>query len=346
MVDPDGHDPRDAHRPPDGASLDGVLAGLRAAGEPTRLRLLALLARAELTVTELCQIVGQSQPRVSRHLKLMTEAGLIERIREGTWVFCRLGERGGAASLARQIARALPEDELLLAGDRSRLESVVATRAEAAAAYFRANAANWRRMRALHVDEAVVEQALAELVGRKPLGDLLDIGTGTGRMLELFGGQASRAVGIDLSHDMLAVARVNLARAGLSRAQVRHGDMYRLNAGDEAFDLILVHQVLHYATDPASAIAEAARVLRPGGRLVVVDFAPHGEEFLRQDHAHRRLGFAPEEVAGWCRAAGLEAGLWRELPGEPLTVSIWLARKAQIVEGTLPAEKRPLEKRA
>jgi ArsR family transcriptional regulator len=313
--------------------MDQLLAGLRAAAEPTRLRLLALCARAELTVTELTQILGQSQPRVSRHLKLLCEAGLLERFREGAWAFYRLAQRGQAAPLADHLVALLPTDDPGLALDLDRLEGVKRSRAAAASDYFRANAGEWNRIRSMHVDEAEVERAVLEAAGieatsARAIADHLDIGTGTGRLLELIGPRAKHALGIDLSREMLAVARANLERAGLPHCSVRQADMYQLPLGSHGFDLVTIHQVLHYLEDPASAIAEAARVLAPGGRLVVVDFAPHTLEDLRERHAHRRLGFRDAEVLDWFRAAGLTPRPPAHLAGQPLTVSVWSADRA------------------
>jgi ubiquinone/menaquinone biosynthesis C-methylase UbiE/DNA-binding transcriptional ArsR family regulator len=309
------------------SSLDGLLDGLRAAGEPTRLRLLALLAKSELTVTELTQILGQSQPRVSRHLKLMAGAGLIDRFREGTWVFYRLGDRGAGAALARALLRLLPPDDQGLVRDLDGLAAITRARGEAANAYFAANAADWDRIRSLHVPEAQVEAALLDLAGSDPVDEFLDIGTGTGRILALLGPRARRGLGLDLSHEMLSMARATLDAAGLRQCQVRHGDMYRMPLNPGQIDLAVMHQVLHFAHDPALAMAEIARVLAPGGRALIADFAPHDLEHLRDVHAHRRLGFTEAEVVGWCRAAGLEARLARQLAGDPLTVSIWVATK-------------------
>jgi SAM-dependent methyltransferase len=307
--------------------MNDLLAGLRAAAEPTRLRLLLLCARGELTVSELTQVLGQSQPRVSRHLKLLCEAGLLDRFREGSWVFYRLSDAAAGGRLARLLVELVPGADPALALDLDRLAGIRRARAAAAAAYFRDNAARWDRIRSLHVDEEEVEHTLAGLLPAEGIHDLLDIGTGTGRMLELFAPRVERAVGIDSSREMLAVARVNLQRAGLPNASVRHGDMYQLPLPGASFDAVLIHQVLHYAERPAAAIAEAARVLRPGGRLVIVDFAPHELEFLRTEHAHRRLGFGDAEIAAWCGEAGLEPGRIRHLPGAPLTVSTWSARR-------------------
>ena len=309
--------------------MEELLGGLRGAGEPTRLRLLSLCDHAELTVSELTQILGQSQPRVSRHLKLLCDSGLLDRFREGTWAFYRLSEQGGCAHLARTLVDLIPVDDPTLARDLERLEAVKRARAEAAAEYFRANAAQWDEIRSLYVSEANVEQMLLDLFRDDGINHFLDIGTGTGRILEVFGDRVERGIGIDLSHEMLAIARANLERAGLRHCQVRHADMYNLPFPNDSFDAVTIHQVLHFADAPAAAIAEAARVLRPGRQLVVVDFAPHDLEFLRAEHAHRRLGFGDEEVAGWCRAAGLEIADTRHLKGDPLTVSVWSARRRQ-----------------
>ncbi|HYM01429.1 MAG TPA: metalloregulator ArsR/SmtB family transcription factor [Stellaceae bacterium] len=307
--------------------MEELLTALRAVAEPTRLRLLALCAASELTVSDLTDILGQSQPRVSRHLKLLCDAGLLDRIREGTWVFYRLAQRARGGALARLLVDLAPPDDATLALDRERLEAIKRLRAEDAAAYFRANAAQWSRIRSLYVDEQEVEAALQKLLPAGEVHDLLDIGTGTGRMLEVFGPGVKHAVGVDLSREMLAVARANLERANLRNCSIRRADMYQLPLAGASFDAVVIHQVLHYAERPAQAIAEAARVLRPGGHLVVIDFAPHGLDFLRIEHAHRRLGFADDEIVAWCRAAGLEPGAVQHLPGSPLTVSLWPARR-------------------
>ncbi|HJU17083.1 MAG TPA: metalloregulator ArsR/SmtB family transcription factor [Stellaceae bacterium] len=322
--------------------MEELLAALRAIAEPTRLRLVVLCARGELTVSELTQILGQSQPRVSRHLKLLCEAGLLDRFREGSWVFYRSSGSGRGGELARQLTALLNEDDPTIALDLQRLSAIKRQRAELASSYFRENAARWDRIRSLYIDEREVEAALAEIIAAADPRDLLDIGTGTGRMLEILAPQVEHALGIDQSREMLAVARVNLERAGLRNGSVRLGDMYQLALPDASFDAVVVHQVLHYADRPAAAIAEAARTLRPGGILVLVDFAPHALEFLRDEHAHRRLGFADAEIAEWCRAAGLDPAPPRHLPGHPLTVAIWTARRP----GPAGARNEALRRRA
>ena len=307
--------------------MDHLLAALRAVAEPTRLRLLVLCARGELTVSELTQILGQSQPRVSRHLKLLCEAGLLDRFREGNWVFYRLSQSSPASALARHLVEACGDGDPTIALDLQRLAAIKQQRADLASAYFRENAPRWHRIRSLYVDEREVEAALVEIIAASDPRDLLDIGTGTGRMLEILAPRVEQALGIDQSREMLSVARVNLERAGLANGRVRRDDMYQLALPDGSFDAVVIHQVLHYADRPAAAIAEAARVLRPHGILVIVDFAPHMLEFLRQEHAHRRLGFGDGEIAEWCRAAGLQPAPPRLLPGDPLTVAIWSARR-------------------
>ena len=308
---------------------------LKAAGEETRLRVLALLAEAELTVSELTDILRQSQPRISRHLKLLAEAGLVERFREGSWAFFRLGERGAAAEVARALVGRLDPADTIIARDRERLAAVRATRADAAQAYFRRHAAEWDRIRKLHVADDEVEKAIAAALADRPFLSLLDLGTGTGRMLELFGPQIGRGLGLDLSLDMLALARSRLDRAGLRHCSVRQGDLYDLALPKESFDVVIIYQVLHFLDDGARALAEAARVLRPSGRLLVVDFAPHELEFLRDQHAHRRLGFASETVAQWMSAAGLDVVTQRTLapgarPQAKIAVSLWLGRDPRI----------------
>ena len=320
--------------------MEHLLAALRAVAEPTRLRLVVLCSRGELTVSELTQILGQSQPRVSRHLKLLCEAGLLDRFREGSWVFYRLSQSGAASGLARQLVAACDEDDPTIALDLQRLDAIKRQRAELASAYFRENADQWHRIRSLYIDEREVEAALVEIIASADPRDLLDIGTGTGRMLEILAPRVEHALGIDQSREMLSIARVNLARAGLENGSVRLGDMYQLAVPGSSFDAVVIHQVLHYADRPAAAIAEAARVLRPNGILMLVDFAPHGLEFLRDEHAHRRLGFADAEVAEWCRAAGLDPASPRHLAGDPLTVVIWTAHRRASASSRFVAELR------
>ena len=316
-------------------TFDELSTMLKAAGEETRLRLLALLAEAELTVTELTEILRQSQPRISRHLRLLAESGLVVRFREGSWAFFRLPEHGDKAELARTLAALLDPDDRVMARDRERLAAVRAARATAAQAYFREHAAEWDRIRRLHAADAAVEAEIQQALADRPFRSLLDLGTGTGRMLELLGPGLERGLGIDLSLDMLALARARLDRAGLRHCSVRHGDIYDLALPRDSFDVVIVHQVLHYLDDGARALREAARVLRPQGRLLVIDFAPHELEFLRDEHAHRRLGFAEETVSQWLEQAGLDVISHRSVPPEAgsdgeIAVSLWLARDPRL----------------
>ncbi|MGE4372127.1 MAG: ArsR/SmtB family transcription factor [Xanthobacter sp.] len=313
-----------------------LLDALKAAGEDTRLRLIAVLAEAELTVSDLTDILGQSQPRISRHLKLLAEAGLVERHREASWIFYRSASEGPGGQVAARLLELLDRTDPTLARDRERLDAVRAARAQAAQAYFSTHAREWDELRRLHVPEAAVEQAVRDILADRPIRALLDLGTGTGRMLELFAPDIERGLGLDLSPDMLAVARTHLDHAGIRNCQLRQSDIYAIPAPRDSFDAVIIHQVLHFLDDAGRAIAEAARVLRPGGRLLVVDFAPHDLEFLRENHAHRRLGFARDTMEGWLTTSGLVPEGFRTLTpqgrkGEGLTVSLWLARDPRIL---------------
>ena len=299
----------------------------QALADPTRLRIVALLRIMELSVGELAHILGQSQPRVSRHLKILADAGVLERRKEGSWVFLML-----AGSQALEPLFALVDDwvdqgtRALFASDAARTESIRGERAEAANRYFTGHAAVWDQIRSLHVAESEVERAIDRALGNRSLGRLVDVGTGTGRMIELFGPRASQAIGIDRSSEMLRLARVKLEAAGI-HSSLRQGDMYALPLGDSTADSIIIHQVLHYAHSPATAIAEAARVLAPGGTLLVVDFAAHEREELRSTDAHIRLGFEDEVMKGWFAAAGLDADHVEHLEGGELTVTLWRGSK-------------------
>jgi ArsR family transcriptional regulator len=333
-----------AHRAP---TLNETLASLRATAEETRLRILALLTEGELSVSDLTDILGQSQPRISRHLKLLVEAGLVERHREGAWAFFRLAENGSAARILQPVLVALDPSDELISVDRERLAAVRKHRAEAAQGFFARLAPEWDRLRSLQAPEDLVEQAILDAVGSKPFRHVLDLGTGTGRMLQLLGPHAARALGLDANHAMLSVARANLERAGV-RAELRQGDIYAPPFARGSFDLVVVHQVLHYLDDPARAVREAAQLVAPGGRVLVVDFAPHSLEFLRERQAHRRLGFSREQMTAWLEDAGLECTLTREIAPpktaeDQLTVTLWLGQDPRLItDWPLVASNREL----
>ncbi|MCR9214024.1 MAG: metalloregulator ArsR/SmtB family transcription factor [Proteobacteria bacterium] len=311
--------------------MENLLQGLRAAGEETRLRLLVLCGHSELTVSELTQILGQSQPRVSRHLKLLCDAGLLDRYQEGSWVFYRLSGKSNAALLGRTLVDLVPESDPVVSRDLQRLEAVKKTRVIAAEQYFRENAAHWRQIRSLHVPEKEVENSLKQLFKGRDIVDFLDIGTGTGRMLELFGPEVEHAIGVDSSREMLSFARTAIEDAGLRNCQVRLADMYNLPFANQSQDAIIIHQVLHYADTPEKAIEEAARLLRKNGLLAIVDFAPHTIENLRTEHAHRQMGFSKNDISDYCRRAGLNPREVSILAGDPLTVNIWTATRENYV---------------
>jgi ubiquinone/menaquinone biosynthesis C-methylase UbiE len=302
---------------------------LRAAGEPTRFRILALLAREELAVGELTRVLGQSQPRVSRHLKLLVAAGLVERFPDGAWAFYRLAGRAAERSFIDQTLSLLGGGDPAVARDAAALETVRDERARAAADYFAQNAARWDELRSLYVSEADVEAAIRAAAGKGPFRRIVDLGTGSGRMLRLLGSNAKAAIGLDLSQQMLNIARQTTAEAGLAHCELRHGDVFATHLPSGWADLVVVHQVLHYLNDPAAAVAEAARLVAADGKLLIVDFAPHGLEYLREAHQHRRLGFSDEEMSRWLAAAGLAAPAPLSLPPAEtngLTVKIWAAK--------------------
>jgi ArsR family transcriptional regulator len=309
----------------------GLVETLRAVAEPTRLRLVALLAESELTVSDLVSILGQSQPRLSRHLKLLCDAGVLERSPEGVNVYFRLssGQPGGAV---RDCLKNLDDDDAVRILDRRRLSAIRRSRAVSAETYFQRHAADWDAIRSLHIPEADVEQAIRKLLPRKKVGDLLDLGTGTGRMLQLCAGNAEHAVGIDLSREMLAVARANLDAPEYRNCSLRRASAEQLPFTDSSFDVVLSHMVLHFLPEPELAIAEAARVLRPRGRLILVDFAPHDSSVLGAEHAHRWPGFTDAQIGEWMEEAGLLVGRPVALPGGQLTVKLWRGERSVPVE--------------
>jgi len=317
-------------------SLDRMVDTLKAAAETSRMRILSLLSRGDLTVSDLTDILGQSQPRVSRHLKLLLEAGLIGRYQEGSWAYFRLSDDENAREFVAELIGRIDAHDGAIGRDLERLASVKRRHQEKASSYFDANAAGWDQLRALHAPDAAVEAALTQAIGNQPFQAMLDLGTGTGRMLELFAPLYRRGVGVDMSREMLAVARANLERADVANAQVRQGDLLALPFERDSFDLVTIHQVLHYLHEPALAIREAARVLRHAGRLAIVDFAPHALEFLRDDHAHLRLGFSDRQIVDWMQDAGLEhveTRTFAPAAGQPagLTVKLWLGRDRRLL---------------
>jgi ArsR family transcriptional regulator len=309
-------------------TTEALLAGLRAVAEPTRLRILSLCAQAELSVTELVQALGQSQPRVSRHLKLMVEAGVLQRHQEGAFAYYRPAagpeiSGGITGSLVARLIDLIPTEGREADLDRERLERIREARTEKAADYFKQNADRWEDIRGLYADEAAIDARLAAAVAEVPGGSLLDIGTGTGRVLESVAPFVKAAVGVDHTRAMLDIARAKLDEPHFQHCQVRLADMYRLPFEADRFDTVTVNMVLRYAEEPERVLAEAARVLRPGGRLFLVDFAPHQMTSLRDEHAHRRLGFADAEIADMAQRAGLSVQPADRIEGGALTVCFW-----------------------
>ncbi|PNU04039.1 ArsR/SmtB family transcription factor [Novosphingobium guangzhouense] len=318
---------------------------LRALSEPTRLRIMRLLAHMELAVGELAQVLGQSQPRVSRHIKILCDAGLAERRKEGSWVFLRIAvSETGASSLGTAAATLLSlaeRDDTLFAArcdeDRRHLAAIRAGREASAEAYFARHAAEWDTLRRLHGADEPVEAALLSALDGEAIGGLLDVGTGTGRMAQLLSTRAGRVTALDKSPEMLRIARARLQDLPADKVDLVQGDFTALPFAQDMFDTVLFHQVLHYAQDPSVVLGEAARVLRPGGRIAVVDLAAHEREELRERHAHARLGFSDEQMLAHLASAGLTPAAPVALPGDPLTVKIWTARRDGV---TAPAVYR------
>lgn len=320
--------------------MNDLLNIMRALADPTRLRIVFLMMRLELSVGELVQILGQSQPRVSRHVRILDEAGILERRKEGSWVFLRPGPVLVKGRLAPLFAEADVSQAKAMQRDLLKLDEVRTARTDMAAAYFAAHAAEWDSLRSLHVAESQVEAAIGQILESAPLGNVLDVGTGTGRMVELFATKAAHFVALDNSTEMLRLARAKLANLDgptAAKVDIMLGDFNALPFEKAAFDTVLFHQVLHYAQDPEGVLAQAARVLAPNGRLMIVDFAAHDHEELRSVHAHARLGFADELIAKAFQANGVQIAHQATLDGGALAVKIWMGQKIdplRAAEGT------------
>ncbi|MEH6791603.1 ArsR/SmtB family transcription factor [Parasphingorhabdus sp.] len=317
--------------------MDQILNIFRALADPTRLRIILLLQKMELAVGELAQILDQSQPRISRHIRILDEAGLAERRKEGSWVFLK----PGPASELEILGRIFRSDKVAKSEqalhDQAQLSLVRNARAEMAERYFAAHAAEWDAIRSLHLPEAEVERAMLDLLQDVPLGNMLDIGTGTGRMVELFGESANSIIAIDNSPEMLRLARAKLLESEtasgsdlVGKTNLKQGDFNSLPLDSGAVDSVILHQVLHFAQHPEAVLLEVSRVLKSGGIVLIADFAAHDREDLRTEHAHARLGFSDDSMEHWLAASRLELLETRTLDGGELTVKIWVARKSGI----------------
>ncbi len=309
-----------------------LLTVLRAAAEVTRLRILSVLRNSELTVSELMEILEQSQPRVSRHLKLLCDAGLLQRYQEGSWVFHRIADTGKTAEFISSVLDLTDMQDIDIALDQQRLKRIKSRNAAMSAEYFRKNAAEWDTIRRLAVPESYVEKKLIDCLDIEYPDLFLDLGTGTGRILEIFSPYIKKGIGIDITREMLMLARSNLDTAGARNCSVRHQDIGNLILEDNSVDAITIHQVLHYLDRPDKIIREATRVLRAHGQLIIVDFLPHNLEFLREKHAHRRLGISPQSISQWAGYCGLNLISAEQLSpagsdSHSLSVGLWNLRK-------------------
>jgi ubiquinone/menaquinone biosynthesis C-methylase UbiE/DNA-binding transcriptional ArsR family regulator len=328
--------------------MDELLNIMRALGDPTRLRIALLIRQLELSVGEVVQILGQSQPRVSRHIRILDEAGIAERRKEGSWVFLRPGEQLTSGRLDALFAMTDGSEARMVQRDLNKLAEVRTARANMAAAYFAQNAGEWDQLRSLHIAESEVEAAMRKILCTAPLGRVLDVGTGTGRMIELFAASADQLTAVDNNAEMLRVARAKLSALpndavpndtanSSSNVEIKMGDFNALPLPDGSYDTILFHQVLHYAQAPERVIAEAARVLAPSGRMMIVDFAAHDHEELRTVHAHARLGFRDEMITRAFAGCGIKMAHQDTLDGGKLTVKIWLGQKQGLKMGAQTA---------
>jgi ubiquinone/menaquinone biosynthesis C-methylase UbiE/DNA-binding transcriptional ArsR family regulator len=297
-----------------------------ALADPTRARILLLVRDLQLSVGELADILDQSQPRVSRHVRILAEAGLVRRHKEGAWVFVGAGERR-ILDPVHALVEAIAAGTDPIAVERGRLAQVRSERQQRIDQWFAANAGEWDLLRQLGGERASVEAALVSAAARPSVGRLLDIGTGTGRILELLASAADTATGIDRSPEMLRMARGKLAAAGNQQADLLQADMRALPFADASFDTVTLHHVLHFADDPQAVVAEAARVVAPGGKLILADYAPHQREELRSRYQHSRLGFDEATLAGFLSKAGLSASLLSAHPGPELSVILWEGRR-------------------
>jgi len=303
--------------------LDRLVQVLKSIADESRIRLLILCAQGEFTVSELVQVLGQSQPRVSRHLRILCDAGILKRTRQGSWVFYRSVKGGPESEFVPLLKSFITESEPVLKLDRKRLEHLKKERSRVAAQFFQKTASEWDNIRTHYVEDIQVESALQQCVSDVKPNSLLDIGTGTGRILKVLGPYVQDAEGIDFSHEMLNLARINLDHPSLEHCRVRHGDMYRLPYQEHSFNFITIHHVLHFANQPLEVLKEAGRVLKNKGQIAIVDFYSHEREEFRTKYHHHRLGFSDDEIKNWLDQIGLSMQPPIRIDGDPMEVVIW-----------------------
>ena len=311
--------------------MDAIATYLKTLGHPDRLRILALLSQGELTVSELVQILGLSQPRVTQYIKSLEQVGIVERMREGSWVFSRLkrGQQANSAILAATLA-ALAGENALLDSDRDSLNKVRDDRSRQAEAFFASVANDLDQLGHEYLPQADIETALLSLVPGQEFSRMVDLGTGTGGMLKLFAPHIRSGVGVDDSVEMLRVARHTLSDDAYMHISIQQADLQDAPLKDGAADLVTLHQVLHFLEEPARAVNEAARLLVDDGHLLITDFALHDFDSYHEKYSHRRLGFSDQDMHQLLSDYGFELDQVRTLPASgPTTpdVKIWHAIK-------------------
>ncbi|HBA88778.1 MAG TPA: ArsR family transcriptional regulator [Geobacter sp.] len=277
---------------------------LKALADPCRLRLVAVLLRAEFTVQELTQILAMGQSRISRHLKILTEAGVLSVKRQGTWSYYRVGDgndffRAIRPAVERELER-LPERRDDLAAVALALEA----RRKRSLEFFDQHARSWDVLSRTLLPVPEYQERLLALV--PSVDTLLEIGVGTGALLPDLARRAHKVIGVDHSPAMLEEARRRVADDGNGAAELRLGEMTHLPLADGGAGCVVANMVLHHAADPQAVLAEIARVLKPQGTLVLADLARHEREWAREQLADQWLGFEVEELQGWLKGAGLD----------------------------------------
>lgn len=289
------------------SSTATLLQRLKMLGDLSRLRLVALCGQGECSVSELTQVLGQSQPRISQQLKLLCEAGLLRRFRDGKRVFYRVPAHGGHEEELRELLNLIPAEDPLFVEDVKQLRQIRGRRT-----------GDQKLEKDLDLTDRAIHKALVELTVTAPVGDLLDVGCGRGSILKLLASRARRAVGVDIDAKARRLARAELMLAGLPNCSLRQGDMYRLPFDDGEFNTIILDDVLADATDPVRALSESRRLLKAGGRL-----------FILQAVGNRTPESIQRSLAEWSAEATLRLAPAHFVPAKS---PVWLLSVATVAD--------------